>query len=121
MPEVVVNTPQCQTAYNSSKAGVIMLTKSLASEWAKYNIRVNTIAPGYMKIGVAEKFFIEKNEMVKRWLSFIPMGRPGEPEELWWDSYIPCVKCFFLCDRWCIFNRWLLYNLVMIYKLYLIK
>lgn len=82
MSGVVVNTPQCQAAYNSSKAGVIMLTKSLASEWAKYNIRVNTIAPGYMNIGVAEKFFKEKNDMVKSWLSLIPMGRPGEPEEL---------------------------------------
>ena len=48
----------------------------------KNGIRVNTIAPGYMNIGVAEQFFKEKNEMMKRWLSFIPMGRPGEPEEL---------------------------------------
>ncbi len=59
-----------------------MLTKSLASEWVKYNIRINTIAPGYMNIGVAEKYFKEKGEMAKRWLSFIPMGRAGEPEEL---------------------------------------
>jgi len=82
MSGIIVNTPQNQAAYNVSKAGVIMLTKSLAAEWAKYNIRVNTIAPGYMNIGVAEKFFKEKIYMARKWVSLIPMGRPGEPEEL---------------------------------------
>ncbi len=82
MSGIIVNTPQNQSSYNSSKAAVIMLTKSLASEWAQYNIRVNAIAPGYMNIGVAEQYFKDKNDMVKRWLSFTPMGRPGEPEEL---------------------------------------
>jgi NAD(P)-dependent dehydrogenase (short-subunit alcohol dehydrogenase family) len=82
MSGIIVNTPQNQAAYNVSKAGVIMLTKSLAAEWAKYNIRVNTIAPGYMNIGVAEKFFKEKTDMARKWVSLIPMGRPGEPEEL---------------------------------------
>lgn len=79
---LVVNTPQNTACYNASKAGVIMLTKSMASEWVKYNIRVNAIAPGYFNIGIAEKYFKEKSKMVKRWLSFIPMGRPAEPEEL---------------------------------------
>ncbi len=82
MSGIIVNTPQNQVAYNSSKAGVIMVTKSLAAEWAKYNIRVNTIAPGYMNIGVAEEFFKDKTEMANKWVSLIPMGRPGEPEEL---------------------------------------
>ena len=82
MSGIIVNTPQNQAAYNTSKAGVIMLTKSLASEWAKYNIRVNTIAPGYMNIGVAEEFFKHKTKIAKRWISLIPMNRPGEPEEL---------------------------------------
>lgn len=45
----IANIPQCQCAYNSSKAGVIMLGKSLAIEWAKYGIRVNTISPGYIR------------------------------------------------------------------------
>ncbi len=79
---LVVNTPQKTACYNASKAGVIMLTKSMASEWVKHNIRVNAIAPGYMNMGIDRKYFEEKNEMVKRWLSFIPMGRPAEPEEL---------------------------------------
>jgi len=82
MSGIIVNTPQNQAAYNVSKAGVIMLTKSLAAEWAKYNIRVNTIAPGYMNIGQAEEFFKKKTDTARKWNSLTPMGRPGEPEEL---------------------------------------
>jgi len=82
MSGIIVNTPQNQSAYNSSKAGVIAFTKSVACEWAKYNVRVNTIAPGYMRIGAAEKMFKEGGSMVDRWMSMTPMGRPGEPEEL---------------------------------------
>lgn len=82
MSGIIVNIPQNQAAYNVSKAGVIMLTKSLAGEWAKYNIRVNSIAPGYMNIGMAKKFFTDKTDTAKKWVSLTPMGRPGEPEEL---------------------------------------
>jgi len=82
MSGIIVNTPQSQAAYNTSKAGVIMLTKSLASEWAKYNVRVNTIAPGYMSIGMTKEFFMKKTGMTKRWISLTPMGRAGEAEEL---------------------------------------
>ena len=82
MSGIIVNTPQCQAAYNVSKAAVIMLTKSLASEWARHNIRVNTIAPGFMNIGVAEEFFKNKTNLAKQWIKIIPMSRPGEPEEL---------------------------------------
>jgi len=64
MSGIIVNTPQGQASYNVSKAGVIMLTKSLASEWVKHNIRVNTIAPGYMNIGVAEEFFKVKSSFI---------------------------------------------------------
>jgi len=82
MSGIVVNNPQSQAAYNVSKAGVIMLTKSLASEWAEYNIRVNTIAPGYMSIGLTKKFFAKEVAITKRWISMTPMGRAGEAEEL---------------------------------------
>lgn len=44
MSGLIANKPQEQCSYNASKAGVIMLTKSLAMEWSKYNIKVNTIA-----------------------------------------------------------------------------
>lgn len=82
MSGLIVNNPQTQAAYNASKAGVIMLTKSLAMEWVRHNVRVNTIAPGYMKIGVAEHIFEEMGDMAKKWLQLSPMGRPGNPEEL---------------------------------------
>jgi NAD(P)-dependent dehydrogenase (short-subunit alcohol dehydrogenase family) len=49
MSGIAVNVPQKQAIYNTSKAGVAMLTKSLALEWAPCGIRVNSISPGYMK------------------------------------------------------------------------
>ncbi|KKI89274.1 short-chain dehydrogenase [Bacillus sp. SA1-12] len=82
MSGIIANTPQGQSSYNTSKAGVIMLTKSLAMEWAKYHIRVNTIAPGYMKTELTKPFFEENGDMVKTWMSLTPMGRPGTPDEL---------------------------------------
>lgn len=82
MSGIIVNTPQCQCAYNASKAGVIMLTKSLAAEWAPHNIRVNAIAPGYMKTELTRPYFEGNSDMVKRWMDFSPMKRPGTPDEL---------------------------------------
>jgi NAD(P)-dependent dehydrogenase (short-subunit alcohol dehydrogenase family) len=82
MSGLIVNTPQCQCAYNTSKAGVIMLTKSLAAEWIEHGIRVNAIAPGYMKTELTRPYFEENSDMVKRWLDFLPAKRPGDPEEL---------------------------------------
>lgn len=82
MSGLIVNTPQCQLSYNTSKAGVIMFTKSLAMEWVQHNIRVNTIAPGYMKTEMTAPYFEESGPMVKKWMEMIPMHRPGVPEEL---------------------------------------
>lgn len=82
MSGLIANTPQPQSAYNASKAGVIMLTKSLASEWAQHHIRVNAIAPGYMKTALTKPFFEGGGEMVRKWMEMTPVGRPGTPEEL---------------------------------------
>jgi len=46
MAATMVVWPQPQVAYNASKAAVVMLTKSMAAEWAKHNVRVNCISPG---------------------------------------------------------------------------
>ena len=77
----IVNVPQPQCAYNASKAGVIQLTKSLAVEWAKKNVRVNSISPGYIATEL-----ISTNEtlipLIEKWNAMAPMGRMGKPEEL---------------------------------------
>ncbi|MGG4132263.1 glucose 1-dehydrogenase [Paenibacillus illinoisensis] len=82
MSGLIVNWPQPQAAYNTSKGAVIMFTKSLAVEWAEHGIRVNTIAPGYMKTELTRPYFEENGDMVKKWVELTPMKRPGVPEEL---------------------------------------
>ena len=77
----IVNVPQPQCAYNASKAGVIMLTKSLAVEWAKTGVRVNSISPGYIRTALlmnAENL----KPLIEQWNGMAPMGRLGKPEEL---------------------------------------
>ena len=77
----IVNVPQPQCSYNASKAGVMHLTKSLASEWAQHNIRVNSISPGYMKTAMTAETL--KTDVAKDyWLYLTPMQRPGLPHEL---------------------------------------
>ncbi len=81
MSGVIVNIPQPQAAYNTSKAAVIHLTKSLAQEWAQYGIRVNAICPGYMATPMAQPFF-DDPKIGGIWMNMTPMNRPGKPEEL---------------------------------------
>jgi len=75
----VVNVPQWQCSYNTSKAGVIHMTRSLAAEWAEHKIRVNSISPGY--IGTPMSADTPK-ELRDAWMPLIPMHRMGDPEEL---------------------------------------
>ena len=75
----IVNVPQPQCAYNASKAAVIMLTKSLAVEWAPYNVRVNSLSPGYI---ATEMTKAAPEEWKSRWVDLTPAGRMGSPEEL---------------------------------------
>lgn len=84
MSGLVVNPlPQQQCAYNSSKAGVIMLTKCMANEWAERGVRVNAIAPGFMRTPLTQKRLQTPNDpAVKKWIGGTPMQRVGTPEEL---------------------------------------
>ena len=76
---IIVNRPQWQPAYNASKAAVHQLTKSLAAEWAPYDIRVNALAPGYVKTEMAP---VDRPEFKARWLDDAPQQRFALPQEL---------------------------------------
>ena len=77
----IVNVPQPQCSYNASKAGVIQLTKSLAIEWAKRGVRVNSISPGYIGTDLTLSSETLK-PLIEKWNAMAPMGRLGKPEEL---------------------------------------
>lgn len=81
MSGTIVNDPQPQALYNMSKAGVIHLAKSLACEWAKYNIRVNTLSPGYILTPLTRNVIAGHSEMKDAWESKIPVHRMAEPKE----------------------------------------
>jgi gluconate 5-dehydrogenase len=68
-------------AYASSKGGLLMLTKTLAVEWAKYNITVNAIGPGYIATELTQPLWTDED--FNQWvLSKTPLNRWGQPEDL---------------------------------------
>ena len=66
--------------YAISKAGVIQMTKALALEWARYGIRVNSLAPGYFATELNDEFFESENG--KALIMRVPQRRLGQPNEL---------------------------------------
>jgi NAD(P)-dependent dehydrogenase (short-subunit alcohol dehydrogenase family) len=76
---MIVNRPQMQPAYNASKAAVHQLTKSLAAEWAPHGIRVNAVAPGYVKTEMAP---VDRPEFQRYWIEDAPQQRFALPEEI---------------------------------------
>jgi len=86
---VIVNTASVSSvrghpnlvAYAASKGGVMQVTKVLANEWAKFNIRVNAIAPGYVYTGQTKDYFSDES-VYKSIVSKIPMGRIGEVSDI---------------------------------------
>ncbi len=81
---VIVNTSSAQglgggplvSPYCASKAGMILLSKTMAAEYAKQNIRVNCICPGMTDTPMMSAYFSSLQ------MDFIPQGRPGKPEEI---------------------------------------
>jgi len=68
-----------QTNYTASKAGIIAMSKSLAIEYAKKNINVNCISPGFIKTAMTDKIDEKFKEVI---ISKIPSARLGEPEDV---------------------------------------
>lgn len=69
-------------AYDCSKAAIECLTKCAAAEWAKYNIRVNAIAPGLFLTDINRRFMDENPGFYEASAVNIPLNRWGEPHEL---------------------------------------
>ncbi len=79
----IVNWPFRHAAYNVSKAGVHMMTKAFATEWAEHNIRVNAVAPGYILTELTEDVLRENPEVVAdHWAKGAVMNRLGTVDEL---------------------------------------
>ena len=72
-------------AYNAAKGGLILLTKNMAIDYVRYNIRVNSVSPGYVETDILKRS-LETSEDPKKtyeqWANLHPMGRMGRPEEI---------------------------------------
>ncbi|GKT49566.1 putative NADP-dependent oxidoreductase YfmJ [Colletotrichum spaethianum] len=75
-----VNFPQPQAAYNASKGALLQLKSSLAAEWARYGIAVNSVSPGYMDTVLNEGEGLREARDI--WAARNPAGRMGMPEEV---------------------------------------
>jgi NAD(P)-dependent dehydrogenase (short-subunit alcohol dehydrogenase family) len=79
MSGMIINRPQWHAPYGISKAAVHHLTRSLAAEWATAGVRVNAIAPGYVKTEIAD---IDQPQYRHYWVDEVPMKRYARPEEI---------------------------------------
>jgi 2-dehydro-3-deoxy-D-gluconate 5-dehydrogenase len=69
-------------AYGSSKGGIVQLTKSLAAAWAKDNIQVNAVLPGWINTDLTKTARVQIQGLNERVLARTPAGRWGEPSDL---------------------------------------
>jgi gluconate 5-dehydrogenase len=82
MSGLIINKGAHGGSYETSKFGVIGMTKAMATEWAKYNINVNALAPGYFLTEPNREFFKDNPDCMKTFTDLTPMNRIGDPPEL---------------------------------------
>jgi dehydrogenase/reductase SDR family member 4 len=76
-----ISPEQMLGIYSVSKAALVSLTKVMAAEWGKYNIRANVICPGLIQTKFSEALW--SNDMImKHMMTQVPLGRIGSPEEI---------------------------------------
>jgi NAD(P)-dependent dehydrogenase (short-subunit alcohol dehydrogenase family) len=80
MSSIIIPHPQKQAAYNTSKAGVVQLTKSLASEWGGRGVRVNCISPGIVETPLINTDALRP--LKTEWIKQNPMNRLASVEDL---------------------------------------
>jgi len=78
----ITNQAMHWTAYNTSKAAVIQMARSMACELGPKKIRVNSISPGYIYTDMTKAFLDSKPHLTAQWCSQNPLGRLGMPHEL---------------------------------------
>jgi gluconate 5-dehydrogenase len=79
---MIVNRGIHGRTYETTKAALVAFTKTLAVDWAPYNVTVNAIAPGGFLTDPNQRWFSEKPELKDIFTGMVPMGRLGEPEEI---------------------------------------
>ncbi|MCA9884812.1 MAG: glucose 1-dehydrogenase [Anaerolineae bacterium] len=84
MSASIANYPQKQVVYNTTKAGVLHMTRTLATEWADRGVRVNSISPGYTRTKLVEDLLATPigQSMAPKWLSLTPAGKMAEVTDL---------------------------------------
>lgn len=75
----IINRPQWHSPCGISKAAVHHLTRSLAAEWAQFDVRVNAIAPGYVRTEMASTKY---EDYAHYWRDEVPMRRYGSIDEI---------------------------------------
>ncbi|KAI0447875.1 D-arabinitol 2-dehydrogenase [Xylaria telfairii] len=69
------------SAYNTSKAAVQQMCRSLAQEWGQYGIRINTLSPGYIRTAMTDELLAADPDLEKVWMAGALLGRLGSPED----------------------------------------
>jgi NAD(P)-dependent dehydrogenase (short-subunit alcohol dehydrogenase family) len=69
-------------SYETAKSAMIMFTRTAAADWAPYGITVNAICPGLFMTDANKKWNETKPEVIDKMVASVPMGRPGNPDEI---------------------------------------